>query len=383
MARPYDVIVVGLGGMGSAAAYHLARRRRRVLGLERFTPAHDRGSSHGGSRIIRQAYFEDPAYVPLVLRAYELWRDLERSADTRLLTVTGVLMIGPADSEAVSGSVRSARQWGLDHDLLDAAELRQRFPLFASDSGTVALYEPEAGVLRPEAAVAAHLRLAADAGAELRFSEPVLAWEADEGGGVTVTTATGAARAEGLVVCPGAWAPELLAGLGVPLANERQVQFWFEPVGGVDPFLPGRHPAWLWDDGDGVPYGLPALDGPGGGVKVAFHRRGLPCTPDALDRDVSAAEVEDIAAALRRRIPSLAGRFLRAVPCMYTNTPDDHFVIGAHPHRPQVVVACGFCGHGFKFAPVIGEIVADLVTSGATAHPIGLFDPAAERPRAG
>jgi sarcosine oxidase len=379
MAETFDVIVVGLGGMGSAAAYHLARRGRRVLGLERFTAAHDRGSSHGSSRLIRQAYFEDPAYVPLVLRAYDLWRELEAAADTELLLTTGLLIAGGPDSEIVAGSLRSARQWGLDHEVLDAAELARRFPTFAPYPDTTALYEPQAGVLRPEAAVAAHLRLAADAGAELRFSTPVLAWEADAAGkGVTVTTESGPARAERLVVSPGAWAPDVLAHLGVPLEIERHVQFWIQPDGGLDPFLPGRHPAWLWDGGagDGLPYGIPAVDGPDGGIKVSWHRMGRPCHPDDLDRTVAPAEVEAITEAVRARIPVLAGRFLRAVPCMYTNTPDEHFVVGPHPGHPQVLVAAGFCGHGFKFAPVIGEILADLAIDGTTAHPIGLFDPA-------
>lgn len=377
MNGTYDVIVVGLGGMGSAAAYHLARRGRRILGLERFAPAHDRGSSHGGSRIIRQAYFEDPAYVPLVLRAYELWREAERASGTDLLTITGAVMIGTPESEVVTGSLRSARQWGLDHELLDAAELGRRFPTFAPTADTVAVYEPQAGVVRPEAAVAAQLRLAAEAGAELRFEVPVVAWEADgRGEGVTVTTASGAARADRLVVCPGAWAPEVLGGLGVPFAVERQVQFWFRPTGDPDAFLPGRHPVWVWDEGgDGQPYGVPALDGPAGGVKAAWFRRGRPCMPATLDRDVAAAEIDEIAGVLRARVPRLPGRLLRAVPCMYTNTPDQHFVVAPHPAHPQVVVACGFSGHGFKFAPVIGEILADLVTAGTTAHPIALFDP--------
>jgi sarcosine oxidase len=373
MPDTYDVIVVGLGAMGSAAALHLARRGRRVLGLERFTPAHDRGSSHGNSRIIRQAYFEDPAYVPLVLRSYELWREAERAAEVELLTITGALMIGAPGSEAVEGSLRSARQWGLDHEVLDAASLARRFPTFAPDPGTVAVFEPGAGVLRPELAVSTLLRLAAEAGAELRFSEPALGWAG--GGDVSVTTAGGTVRADRLVVCPGAWAPDLLADLGVPLTVERQVQFWFEPAGDVEAFGPGRFPVWLWDDGDRMFYGLPAIDGAAGGVKAAWHRAGQRCDPDALDRAVSAGEVDEIRETVRRRVPLLPGRFLRGVPCMYTNTPDEHFVLGFHPRHPQVVVACGFCGHGFKFAPVIGEIVADLLVDGTTAHPVGLFDP--------
>jgi sarcosine oxidase len=377
VAERFDVIVIGLGAMGSAAAYRLARRGQRVLGLERFTPAHDRGSSHGRSRVIRQAYFEDPAYVPLVLRAYELWRETERATGADLLLITGALMIGAPDSEVVAGSLRSAREWDLDHELLDATDLRRRFPSFAPTADTVALYENQAGIVRPEAAVAAHLHLAAEAGAELRFEEPVVAWNADGSGeGVTVKTGRSVERADRLVVCPGAWAPDVLSDLGVPFAVERQVQFWFEPVGGVERFLPGRHPVWVWDGGgDGQPYGLPAVDGPTGGVKAAWFRRGRPCTADSLDRNVSAAEVDEMAGALRARIPSLAGRFLRAVPCLYTNTPDQHFVVAPHPRHPQVVVGCGFSGHGFKFAPVIGEILADLAIDGTTAHSIGLFDP--------
>jgi len=378
MAERFDFIVLGLGAMGSAAAFHLARRGRRVLGLERFTPAHDLGSSHGRSRVIRQAYFEDPAYVPLVLRAYELWREAERASGADLLLITGALMIGAPDSEVVAGSLRSAREWGLDHELLDATDLRRRFPTFAPTADTVALYENQAGIVRPEAAVTAHLHLAAEAGAELRFEEPVIAWDAEGSGeGVTVETARSVERAGRLVICPGAWAPELLSDLGVPFAVERQVQFWFEPVGGVDPFLPGRHPVWVWDGGgDGQPYGLPAVDGPAGGVKAAWFRRGRPCTADTVDRVVSAAEVNEIAETLRERIPSLAGQFLRAAPCLYTNTPDQHFVVASHPRHRQVIVACGFSGHGFKFAPVVGEILADLATSGTTAHSIALFDPA-------
>jgi sarcosine oxidase len=373
----YDVIVVGLGGMGSAAAYHLARRGRRVLGLEQFTPAHDRGSSHGRSRVIRQAYFEDPAYVPLVLRAYELWREAEQASDTELLLITGALMIGAPDSEVVAGSLRSAREWNLDHDLLDAADLRRRFPVFAPTADTVALYEARAGVVRPESAVAAHLTLAAEAGADLRFEEPIVGWEADSSGeAVTVTTRRGAERAGRLVLCPGAWAPELLAGLGVPLMVERQLQFWFQPSGDPDAFLPGRYPVWVWDGGgDGQPYSLPAIDGLDGGVKAAWFRHGRTCTPETIDRRVTAAEVGEMAEVLRARVPLLPGRFLGAAACMYTNTPDQHFVVALHPAHPQVAVACGFSGHGFKFAPVIGEILADLAITGTTAHPIGLFDP--------
>ncbi|RCV48624.1 N-methyl-L-tryptophan oxidase [Marinitenerispora sediminis] len=380
MNTSYDVVVIGLGGMGSAAAYHLAARGARVLGLERFGPAHDQGSSHGGSRIIRQAYFEDPAYVPLLLRAYELWERLERDSGADLLVRTGGLMIGRPDSRTVAGSRRSAEQWGLPHSMLDAAEIRRRFPTFTPEPDEVALHEERAGLVRPEATVAAHLRLAAAAGADLRFEEPAVEWDAPPGGGVRVTTPAGGYTAERLVVCPGAWAPRLLADLGVPLTVERQVQHWFAPRGGIGPFLPERHPIYIWEDAAGEQvYGFPAVDGPAGGVKTAFFRRGAECTPETIERRVAPAETAVIARHLATRLPDVPGAPLRAAACMYTNTPDEHFVIARHPRHSQVTVACGFSGHGFKFVPVVGEILADLATTGRTDHPIALFDPRRSR----
>ncbi|GAA4247289.1 N-methyl-L-tryptophan oxidase [Dactylosporangium darangshiense] len=377
----YDVIVAGLGGMGGSAAYHLAARGQRVLGLERFGPAHDRGASHGGSRITRQSYFEDPAYVPLLLHAYELWERLERDSGRDLMTLTGGLLMGAPDSLTVSGSRRSAEQWGLAHEMLDATEIRRRFPVFRPAPGDVALYEAKAGLLRPEAAVEANLALAAGHGAQLRFHEPVESWTADDGG-VTVRTAAGTYTAGALVVCPGAWAPQLLADLGVPLVVERQVQFWFEPVGGIEPFRPEVQPIFIWEGPPGTQvYGFPALDGPGGGIKVSFFRRGEVTTPETIDRSIRAEEIEFVAAHLATRVPAAAGRFLRGKTCMYTNTPDEHFVIGRHPRHERVTVACGFSGHGFKFVPVVGEILADLALDGTTAHPVTLFDPTRVRAR--
>lgn len=365
----HDVIVIGLGGMGSAAAAHLAARGQRVLGLERFGPAHDRGSSHGGSRIIRQSYFEDPAYVPLLLRAYELWDELGGDQIVR----TGGLYLGRPDTPTVAGSLRASQEWSLPHEVFDAAEIRRRFPTLAPADAEVGVFEEAAGFVRPERAVTAHLERAARAGAELRFEEPVLSWTASAGG-VVVTTAAGTYEAGHLVLCPGAWAPQLLSELGLPLTVERQVQYWFQPVGGVGPYE--RHPIFIREDDDGAQvYGFPAMDGPDGGVKTAFFRRGAVADPDALDRSVSAAEIEDMADHAGRLLPTLPGRFLRAVPCMYTVTPDHHFVVAPHPSHPTVTVACGFSGHGFKFAPVVGEILADLAVEGTTKHPIGLFDP--------
>ncbi|UGY94778.1 N-methyl-L-tryptophan oxidase [Streptomyces gobiensis] len=374
----HDVIVLGLGGMGSAAAHQLAARGARVLGLEKFGPVHHRGSSHGGSRITRQSYFEGPDYVPLLLRSYELYERLERDSGRRIATLCGGVMIGRPGSVAVSGSLRTARQWDLPHELLDAKEIRKRFPTLTPAEDEVALYEARAGLLRPEFTVAAQLQLATRGGAELHYEEPVTRWEALAGGrGVRVHTTENVYTAGQLVICPGAWAPRLLAGLGVTVTIERQIMYWFEPDGGTRPYEPGQHPIYVWEDEQGVQiYGFPAIDGPGGGAKVAFFRKGTVCTPETIDRTVYPEEIAAMAGQLAGRLPTLPGTFLRAATCMYSTTPDQHFVIARHPaYSDAVTVACGFSGHGFKFVPVVGEILADLALTGRTDHPIALFDP--------
>lgn len=360
----YDVIVIGLGGMGSAAAYRLAQRGKKVLGLEKFTPVHTQGSSHGGSRITRQAYFEDPAYVPLLLRAHEMWDQIEQDSGEKIFHRVGGIMVGAPDSRTVAGSLRSAQEWGLPHEMLDARGIRERFPTMDPKPDDIALFEAGAGYVVPEASVGAHLQLAEKAGAELRFSEPVITWE--EG---RVVTAQGVYEAEHVVVCPGAWAPQLLASLQVPFEIERQVQYFFRPAGNfVD------HPVYIWELEEARQfYGFPSVDGE---VKVAFFRGGQICTPETIDRTVHRREVDVMRDFVKQRMPLLPRTFLRAVTCMYTNTADEHFVIARHPAFERVVVACGFSGHGFKFVPVVGEILADLVVDGATRHPIALFDPA-------
>ena len=373
MAESYDVIIIGLGGMGSAAAYHLARRGQRVLGLEKFTPAHDKGSSHGGSRIIRQSYFEDPAYVPLLLRAYELWEGLAQDSGQEVYRLTGGLFLGPPDCLTVAGSLRASREWSLPHEVLDAGEIRSRFPNFTPEPGDVGLYEAKAGFARPEMTVAAHLDLAARVGATLRFGEEVQGWS-ETATGVTVTTAAGTYTAGQLVICPGAWAPQLLAELGIPITVERQVLYWLDPVGGTAPFE--DQPIFINENANGMQiYGFPAIDGPDGGVKVAFFRKGQECTPETIDRVVHPEEISAMRDRATELLPALTGDCVHSATCMYSNTSDEHFVITRHPAYANVTVACGFSGHGFKFVPVVGEIVADLATTGTTAHPIALFDP--------
>ncbi|MEU3273416.1 N-methyl-L-tryptophan oxidase [Saccharomonospora sp. NPDC006951] len=369
----FDTIVIGLGGMGSAAAYRIAAQGQRVLGIEQFTPVHTQGSSHGGSRITRQAYFEDPAYVPLLLRAHELWPEIEADSGLSIFTRTGGVMVGPPESRTFSGSLASAEKWGLAHEILEAADLRRRFPTMQPSEEDVALYEAEAGFVVPEASVSAHLRLAEGAGAELRFEEKVLDWTAD-GSGVRVRTSLGEYTAGHLVVCPGAWAPVILSGLGIPFAIERQVQYWFAPRGGAGAFAAEHHPVYIWENAHGRQfYGFPATEGE---VKVAFFRGGGLCTADTIDRTVGEHEIADITGFVAARMPALPGTYLRSATCMYTNTPDEHFVIAPHPEHSNVVVAAGFSGHGFKFVPVVGEILADLAVDGHTEHPISLFDPA-------
>lgn len=359
---PFDVIVVGLGGMGSAAAAHAAARGKRVLGIEQFQPAHDQGSSHGRSRVIRLAYFEHPAYVPLLRRSYELWRRLESATGRDLLRITGGLMIGAPDSEVVAGSLRSAREHHLQHEMLDASQIRKRFSPFTPQEGTVALYEHEAGVVFPEEAIRAHLDVAVDNGAHVHFDERVDDWHTSPSGTIEVRTSRAQYETERLILAPGAWAASLFKIDWLPLEVEPQQLHWFLPEGGAAAFSPDRFPIYIWDLGGGIQfYGFPADDD--GRVKVAFFRSKV--------KGESA-----IREALGPALPSLAnGTLVETVMCKYTVTPDHHFVIGHHPDHANVVIASPCSGHGYKFASVIGEILADLAIDGATRHPIDLFAP--------
>lgn len=352
----YDVVVAGLGGVGSAAAAVLARRGQRVLGLDRHRAGHDQGASHGETRIVRMAYFEGAAYVPLLHRAYELWDELG------LLTRTGGLYLGSPDSRVLAGSLATAQQWGLPHELLDAVDVARRFPAFTPPGDTVALLEADAGVVSPESAVGAQLHRAATAGAELRHGEPVIGWTAT-GAGVRVTTSAGTYDAGALVLAPGRWAEELL-DLPLPLRVERRVMHWFAPLAPQD-FAPGRCPVWLWERPDGtVPYGVPDV---GTGAKASIHHSTLRPAPDWTGEDVSAL--------LAPLLPGLGDRRVRKVDCAYTLTPDEHYVVGRHPASERVVLACGLSGHGFKLTPVLGEVLADLVLEGITGDDLTLFDP--------
>jgi sarcosine oxidase len=370
MNDSYDAIIVGLGAMGSAAAYHLAKSGRRVLGFDRFHPPHELGSSHGLTRIIREAYFEHPLYVPLVQRAYELWAELENHSGRRLLTPTGGLMIGPRDGPLVSGALRSAREHRLQHELLSASQLRQRFPAFTPAPDAVAVWEPRAGVLVPELAVKTHLELAAELGANLQFDEPVTSWSA-EADGVQVSTARGSWRAKRLLLSAGPWLTELIQDWSLPLRIERQVLCWFEPLRNRDHL--SRIPIYICEYESGrFFYGFP--DSPDG-MKAAIHHQGESTQPGTVRREVEAGEIEAVRSSLAGLLPEAAGTFRSATVCLYTNAPDEHFIVGQHPKHPQVILASPCSGHGFKFSPAIGEIAACLLEGKRPQFDLSLFRP--------
>lgn len=349
----FDIIIAGLGAVGSAAAYHLVGRGVRVLGLDRYHPPHALGSSHGESRVIRETAFEHPRYVPLARLAYDNWRRLERDSGEALLHVTGVLFVGSAGSPLVAGTVASARGYGVPHELLSAGDIAHRFPALQRLDEAVGVFEPGGGWLDPERCVAASLRLASERGASVRFEEPLERWEPD-GEGVVVTTASDRYRAGRLLLAAGPWMPELLGGAGVSLSVERQVQHWFTAATADA----ARLPIFIRQVPEGVFYALPPT---GDEIKVAVHHSGAATTPATVDRHVSQGEIDGVRALLERYAPALGGEHRRAAVCLYTNSPDGHFVIDRHPAHPAVVVASPCSGFGFKFASAVGEILADLL----------------------
>ena len=373
MSPGVDAIVVGLGAMGSATLYHLASRGVRVHGFDRFAPPHDLGSTHGLSRIIREAYYEHPVYVPLVQRAYTLWAELAERTGRILLRPTGGLMIGPAHGALVSGALRSARVHGLAHEMLSAAEVRARFPAFAVPDEMVALLEPRAGVLDPEACVYAHLRLARAAGAEIHLDEPVVRWSADDDG-VVVTTGKRELTAGRVAICAGAWAPSLLGDASLELTVERQTMHWYVPARNAAAFAPDRCPIAMIEYAPSrFFYTLPDA---GDGVKAALHQEGMLTVPDAVRREVDAGDVAPVETLLRRYLPDAAGRRRASATCLYTNTPDQHFLIEALPRHAQVLVISACSGHGFKFASAVGEAAADLLTDRAPSVGLDAFSSA-------
>jgi len=370
-ADHFDVIVAGVGAMGSATVAQLARRGVRVLGLERSSVPNDSGSSGGVNRIIRLAYAEDPRYVPLLRRAYAAWRELEERSGERILVITGGVDAGSPESETVTGSLESCRVHDLSHELLDASELNRRYPGFRLPDGMVGVAQPDAGFVFSERAIATYAGLAIDDGAEIHGHEPVVDWE-PEGDGVIVRTSRAAYRAGRLIISAGAWIGSLMPPLASLFVPERQVLIWTQPRH-PDRFRVGAFPVFILEAPEGRFYGFPIAGIPG--FKIGrYHHRGEVVDPDTLDRTaVDAADEEALRAGIRAYIPDADGPTLSFKTCLFTNTSDEHFVIDRYPDVPQVIVASPCSGHGFKFASVIGEILADLAQDREPAFDLSMF----------
>jgi sarcosine oxidase len=368
--KVYDAAVIGLGAMGAGAAWQLARRGLTVVGFDAFRPPHEMGSSHGRSRIIREAYFEGAIYVPLVRRAYELWQELESAQHQTLLTICGGVMIGAPTGPLVAGARESARQHGLPVEEWSSAEISARVPAIRPGAEMVGLFEPRAGILSPERGVQAMLEAAAALGADLRYETPATAMNAD-GGSVTISTSRGAPTSATLAICAaGGWLPALLPELALPLTVERAVQYWFQPAAD-DRFAPSRFPIFLLETPDDrMLYGFPDQ---GHGLKLAEHHGGPLSSQDDVNRRVDADEAHRFRAFVETYFPMLPDGPAESSVCTYTNTPDGHFILDRHPAHRNIFVVSACSGHGFKFAPAIGELVADTMTGSAPRVDASVF----------
>ncbi len=374
-----DVAILGLGAMGTAAAWELARRGVSVVGCDAHAIPNTRASHHGGSRVIRLAYAEHPDYVPLLRRSFQRWQELERSLGETILHLVGGLYMGPPDGPFISGVRTAVTRHGLAHDLLDADAIRRRYPVFDPPPGTLGVLERQAGALMCERIVAGQARLAMAAGARLFGHAPVTAISRHPGR-IELETAIGPVSADRVLVAGGAWTGRILGDLAERLVPTRQVVGWFQPRQPAR-FAPSAMPVWGFESTGsngrlpGFAYGFPMLpDRPG--VKVARHVLGDRVDPDAMPRTITDAERTAFAATVAEHLPDAAGPVLSMSACLYTNSPDGHFLLGPLPGDERVVVAAGFSGHGFKFASVMGEALADLCMHGRTDLPIGFLDPA-------
>lgn len=366
----YDVIVIGLGGMGSAAVYHLARRGRKVLGLDRYDVPHDRGSSHGVTRIIRLAYAEHEKYVPLLRRAYQLWREIESEVDERLLFVTGGIDAGEEGSGTVTGALRSCKIHNIPHEIMDAHSLRARFPGYNLPHDMVAVFHPDGGFVLSERAIEAHVMAAQALGAAVKARERVLDWKAD-GSGLQVRTERDSYSTGKVIVTAGPWTSDVVPIFAPLLSAERQVLIWSEPLS-PDKFRLEAFPVFNLEAPEGRFYGFPMYGVPGFKLGKYHHLR-QQTVPDHMDRECHPEDEEVLRVAIRRYFPDANGPTLALKTCLFTNTRDEHFVIDFHPGLPQICIAAGFSGHGFKFCSVIGEILADLALEGSTRWDISLF----------
>jgi sarcosine oxidase len=369
-AHIFDHIVIGAGGMGSAAIYELARRGRRVLGLEQFGVPHELGSSAGGTRIFRFAYFEHPSYVPLMRLSFARWQALEHDFRERLITVTGGLDIGLPTGRVVRGAKEACATHGLTHEILRPSEVSRRHPAWHLPSEFEAVWQPEAGFLPADRAILAHVTLARKLGADVRENEPVLAWKAT-GDRVEVTTAAGRYEAGSLILAAGAWTSRLLGQLKDLAIPQRQVVAWFRPADRQ--FAPEVFPVFILDCPErGNFYGIPERTA-GEGFKVGkFRHREENVDPDAIDRRMAPAD-QEVLTWIGRYLSTPLGSPVGFKTCMFVNSPDGQFVVDVLPEHRNVAIAAGFSGHGYKFCSGIGEVLADLSMHGMTAHDTSLF----------
>lgn len=366
----FDAIVLGMGGMGSATAFELSRRGLKVLGLEKHNLLHDMGSSHGLTRIIRLPYYEHPAYVPLLFRAYELWRQLENLTGERILFVTGGIDAGPENGRIVQGSLAACKEHSLRHEVLDAGQLHERFPGVCLSKDMVSVYSPDSGFVLSERAISLYTRLALDLGAEIHARQPVVGWEVRPDS-IIVRTDTATYSTSRLIICAGAWTSKLLHALSKILQPERQVLIWTRPLR-PEIFQLGAFPIFNLQSPEGHFYGFPVYDFPG--FKIGrYHHRNEKVDPDAMDRECHSEDEAVLREGIARYFPEANGPTLALKVCLFTNTPDEHFILDAHPESDRVFIAAGFSGHGFKFCSVVGEIMAELASSGATRHNLDLF----------
>jgi sarcosine oxidase len=359
--RHFDAIVAGVGGHGSAIAYHLAESGTKTLALERFELNHANGSSHGETRGMRTAYYEHPGYLPLVNRALELWYDLQRRTSKPIIRITGGVAIGSPEGALVGGQIEAAKKHRFPHEVLSPKEANERFPCFHLSERETCFYTPSSGILWSENCIATHAKLAREEGAQMRFNEPLIRWRQQKDR-ILVRTSKGEYTTDKLVLSSGSWLPQLVSELRLPLEVERQVLFWFRPLREKGSFGPERMPAFNWQDPEGrIFYGVADV---GNGVKVARHHGGKTTTPGRVSRKVTEDDARQPSGLVRTGFPLLDPVPAGGRVCLYTNAPDSQFVIDFYPGNKNVVVVSPCSGHGFKFASVVGEVATELVTRG-------------------
>ncbi|MBT3556202.1 MAG: N-methyl-L-tryptophan oxidase [Rhodospirillales bacterium] len=366
----YDIIVVGLGVMGGSAAFNCAKRGVKVLGLDANHPNHILGSSHGATRAIRETYFESPEYVPLSQRSAELWRELEEESGQSLLTTNGAIYVAPKDHPMAKGVVSAADVHGLDIEHLSIDDMASRFPGFALPEDWAGIYESNGGVIQAEASRKAHVDMAVKHGADLRFGCAVTGWSQNSAGNVVVTTTDGEFEAASAILTLGPWACEALHELNLPLTGRRIPIIHFDAID-ASRYNADDMSVYFWATPEGIYAGFPYFDGEG--VKIMRHDAGDVCTPETARRDVTDFDITEISDFANKYMPYANRSVRNTLIGLYTMTPDGHFVIDRHPGFNKVAYATGFSGHGFKFAPVIGEILADMILDGATKHPTGFL----------